>query len=72
MAMTGVGERERETEPTFTVRARDRCSPEIILAWIADAAKAGANGEKLAQAFQVYLRFVAWQRSNGDLVKTPD
>jgi hypothetical protein len=57
-------------EPTFVLRAQDRCAPEVVRLWALTAKKHGAPQEKVDAARAVADEMDAWQRKHGS--KVPD
>jgi len=57
-------------EPTFVLRAQDRCAPEVVRLWALTAKKHGASQRKVDAAREVADEMDAWQQKHGS--KVPD
>jgi len=54
-----------ESEPVFLLRAKDICSPDIVMAWADRAEQFGASPEIIKMAREHALIMLTWGEDNG-------
>lgn len=59
-------------EPLFLLRGQDVTTPEVIRAYVVEAARAGASVEHREAAAAAGRYVAGWQHANADRVKVPD
>jgi hypothetical protein len=61
---------EEVTEPTFTLRARDKLAPSMVALWASRASSQGSPSAKVEGALKVAEEMELWQAMHG--CKVPD
>jgi hypothetical protein len=59
-----------DDEPTFLLRAQDRCAPATVRDWAQRARNLGASEEKARGAMDIALEMEKWQQTHA--AKVPD
>lgn len=62
----------QEKEPTFTLRAKDKCSIIALAAYNVACKVMGVNSEHVIETNEIYRNFIDYQFHNPDKVKLPD
>lgn len=61
-----------DNEPTFTIRAKDKCSLFALAAYFTACTLFKVNEDHRHEIHEIYFDWLDWQRNHEDKVKLPD